>query len=161
MNKVIYIIFFFIIVSNCKFKPVVKHHGVPFLEKKQELLIVNKSNKNDIKEILGVPSTKSKFNNDVWIYIERKQTQSKIKNLGKMKIYKNDVLVLEIDKYGVLKKKEFYNQDDMNKIKVVEETTQAGFKKNSFIYEFLSSMRQKINDPLGQRAKKRKEISQR
>ena len=161
MNKVIYIIFLFIIVSNCKFKPVVKHHGVPFLEKKQELLIVNKSNKNDIKEILGIPSTKSKFNNDVWIYIERKQTQSQIKNLGKMKIYKNDVLVLEIDKYGVLKKKEFYNQDDMNKIKVVEETTQAGFKKNSFIYEFLSSMRQKINDPLGQRAKKRKEINQR
>ena len=139
----------------------VKHHGVPFLEKKQELLIVNKSNKNDIKDIMGIPSTKSKFNNDVWIYIERKQTQSKIKNLGKMKIYKNDVLVLEIDKYGVLKKKEFYNQDDMNKIKVVEETTQAGFKKNSFIYEFLSSMRQKINDPLGQRAKKRKEINQR
>ena len=161
MNKVIYIIFLFIIVSNCKFKPVVKHHGVPFLEKKQELLIVNKSNKNDIKEILGIPSTKSKFNNDIWIYIERKQTQSQIKNLGKMKIYKNDVLVLEIDKYGVLKKKNFYNKDDMNKIKVVEETTQAGFKKNSFIYEFLSSMRQKINDPLGQRAKKRKEINQR
>ncbi len=151
----------FIIVSNCKFKPVVKHHGVPFLEKKQELLIVNKSNKNDIKDIMGIPSTKSKFNNDVWIYIERKQTQSQIKNLGKMKIYKNDVLVLEIDKYGVLKKKEFYNMDDMNKIKVVEETTEAGFKKNSFIYEFLSSMRQKINDPLGQRAKKRKEINQR
>jgi len=161
MNKVIYIIFLFIIVSNCKFKPVVKHHGVPFLEKKQELLIVNKSNKNDIKDIMGIPSTKSKFNNDVWIYIERKQTQSQIKNLGKMKIYKNDVLVLEIDKYGVLKKKEFYNMDDMNKIKVVEETTEAGFKKNSFIYEFLSSMRQKINDPLGQRAKKRKEINQR
>tara|TARA_Y100000591_G_scaffold57032_1_gene45551 strand:- start:452 stop:643 length:192 start_codon:yes stop_codon:yes gene_type:complete len=60
-----------------------------------------------------------------------------------------------------LKKKNFYNKDDMNKIKVVEETTQAGFKKNSFIYEFLSSMRQKINDPLGQRAKKRKEINQR
>ena len=139
----------------------VKHHGVPFLEKKQELLIVNKSNKNDIKDIMGIPSTKSKFNNDVWIYIERKQTQSQIKNLGKMKIYKNDVLVLEIDKYGVLKKKEFYNMDDMNKIKVVEETTEAGFKKNSFIYEFLSSMRQKINDPLGQRAKKRKEINQR
>ena len=161
MYKILYIIFLSFVVSNCSFKPVVKHHGVPFLEKKQELLIVNKSNKNDIKEILGIPSTKSKFNNDIWIYIERKQTQSQIKNLGKMKIYKNDVLVLEIDKYGVLKKKNFYNKDDMNKIKVVEETTQAGFKKNSFIYEFLSSMRQKINDPLGQRAKKRKEINQR
>ena len=78
-----------------------------------------------------------------------------------MKIFKNDVLVLELDNYGVLKKKEFYNKDDMKNIKVVEATTEAGFRKNSFIYDFMSSMRQKINDPLGQRAKKRKEISQR
>ena len=138
-----------------------KHHGVPFLEKKQSSLIVNKSNKNDIIKILGNPSTKSKFDNDLWIYIERKQTQSKIKNLGKMKIVKNDVLVLEIDNYGVLKKKEFYNEEDMENIKKVEATTESGFQKNSFIYDFMSSMRQKMNDPLGQRAKKRKEISQR
>ena len=38
---------------------------------------------------------------------------------------------------------------------------EAGFQRNSFIYDFMSSMRQKINDPLGQRAKKRKEITQR
>jgi len=140
---------------------VVKHHGVPFLEKKQKSIKVNESNKNDIKNILGFPSTTSKFDNDIWIYIERKQTQSKLKNLGRMKIFKNDVLVLEIDKYGILKKKEFYNKDDMEKIKIVEATTQAGFRRNSFIYDFMSSMRQKINDPLGQRAKKRKKINQR
>ena len=112
----------------------VKHHGVPFLEKKQKELIVNESNKNDIKEILGNPSTRSKFDNDVWIYIERKQTQSKLKNLGKMKIFKNDVLVLEIDKYGILKKKNFYNKDDMKKIRIVDASTEAGFEKNSFIF---------------------------
>ena len=139
----------------------VKHHGVPFLEKKQKALVVNKTNKNDIKEILGNPSTTSKFDNDVWIYIERKQTQSNLKNLGKKKIFKNDVLVLELDNYGILKKKEFYNQNDMQNLKVTEVTTESGFKKNSFIYEFMSSMRQKINDPLGQRAKKRKKITQR
>ena len=139
----------------------VKHHGVPFLEKKQLELTVNKSNKNDIRKILGNPSTTSKFDNDIWIYIERKQTQSKLKSLGKMKILKNDVLVLEIDNFGILKKKEFYNKNDMEDIKIVEETTQSGFTKTSFIYDFLSSMRQKINDPLGVRAKKRKEISQR
>ena len=161
MIKILYIIFLSLIVSNCSFEKVVKHHGVPFLEKKQTLLIVNKTNKNDIKKILGNPSTTSKFDNDVWIYIERQQTQSELKNLGKMKIYKNDVLVLEIDDYGILKKKEFYNKDDMENIKIVEATTQAGFKKNSFIYDFMSSMRQKVNDPLGVRAKKRKEISQR
>ena len=161
MYKALYIIFFSLIVTNCSFKPVVKHHGVPFLEKKQSSLIVNKSNKNDIKKTLGSPSTTSKFDNDIWIYIERKQTQSKLKNLGRMKIFKNDVLVLEIDKYGILKKKDFYNKDDMENIKIVEATTKAGFKKSSFVYNFMSSMRQKINDPLGQRAKKRKAISQR
>ena len=161
MNKILYIILVSFIVSNCSIKPVVKHHGVPFLEKKQQALVINVSNKNDIKHVLGNPSTRSKFDNDIWIYIERKQTQSKIKNLGKMKIFQNNVLVLEIDNYGILKKKKFYNIDDMQKLKMVNETTQSGFTKNSFIYEFMSSMRQKINDPLGQRAKKRKEISQR
>ena len=161
MSKILYIILISFIVSNCSFKPVVKHHGVPFLDKKQSQLVVNKSNKNDIKKILGNPSTTSKFDNDLWIYIERKQTQSNIKNLGQMKIYKNDVLVLEIDDYGILKKKELYNKDDMENIKTVEATTEAAFKRNSFVYDFLSSMRQKVNDPLGVRAKKRKEISQR
>ena len=139
----------------------VKHHGVPFLEKKQASLKLNESNTNDIKNILGFPSTKSKFDNDIWIYIERKQTQSKIVNLGKMKISKNNVLVLEIDQFGILRKKDFYNINDMENIKVVEASTEAGFQRNSFIYDFMSSMRQKINDPLGQRAKKRKEITQR
>ena len=161
MIKILYIIIFSLTVANCSFKPVVKHHGVPFLEKKQASLILNKTNKNDIIKMLGNPSTRSKFDNDVWIYIERKQTQSKLSNLGKMKIFKNDVLVLEIDSYGILKKKEFYNKDNMENIKVVETSTKTGFKKNSFVYDFMSSMRQKINDPLGQRAKKRKEISQR
>ena len=129
MNK-LYIFFLFLILTNCSFKPVVKHHGVPSLEKKQKSLIISKTNKNDIVKILGYPSTTSKFDNDVWIYIERKQTQSKLKNLGRMKIFKNDVLVLEIDKYGILKKKEFYNKDHMENIKILEATTEAGFKRN-------------------------------
>ena len=160
MIKILYIIFLSLVVANCSFKPVVKHHGVPFLEKKQKNLTINKSNKNDIKKILGIPSTTSKFDNDIWIYIERKQTQSKLKNLGKMKIYKNDVLVLEIDNYGILKSKEFYNIDDMEELKKSKYQTKTGFTKKSFIYNFMSSMRQKINDPLGKRAKKRKEVSQ-
>ena len=161
MIKILYIIFFSLIVVNCSFKKVVKHHGVPFLEKKQSSLVVNKSNKNDIKVLLGSPSTISKFDNDVWIYIERKQTQSELKNLGRMKTYENNVLVLEINKKGILKKKDFYNKDDMKNLQIVKSTTQSGFKKNSFIYDFMSSMRQKLNDPLKQRVKKRKEISQR
>jgi outer membrane protein assembly factor BamE (lipoprotein component of BamABCDE complex) len=161
MLKILYIIFLSLIVTNCSFKKVDKHHGVPFLEKKQSSLVVNKTNKNDILEILGNPSTKSKFDNDVWIYIERKQTQSKLINLGKMKIYKNDVLVIELDNYGILKKKEFYNKENMKKLKIVKATTESGFKKNNFVYNFMSSMRQKINDPLNKRVENQKKINQR
>ena len=161
MQKILYIIILSLIVTNCSFKPVVKHHGTPFLEKKQKLLVVNKANKNDIIKILGNPSTKSKFDNDIWIYIERKQTQSKLTNLGKMKIYENNVLVLEINNYGILAKKEFFNKDNMKNIEIVKSTTDTGFKRNTFVYNFMSSMRQKINDPLNKRAEKQKEISQR
>ena len=161
MNRFFYIILTFFLITSCSFNPVVKHHGVHFLEKKQKSLKVNKSNKNDIVKLLGVPSTTSKFDNDLWIYIERKQTQSKVTNLGRMKILENYVLVLEIDNYGILKKKSFYNKDDMQNLKFVEGSTDIGIKKRTFVYDFLSSMRQKINDPLGQRAKNRKVISQR
>ena len=161
MQKILYIIILSFIVSNCTLNKVNKHHGVPNLEKKQASLIVNKTNKNDIKKLLGIPSTTSKFDNDIWIYIERTQSQSGIIKFGKTEISKNDVLVLEINNYGILKKKEFYNKDDMEKIKIVEATTEAGFKRNSFIYEFMSSMRQKINDPLGKRVDNQKTISQR
>ena len=158
MLKILYIIFFSIIVSNCTTKPVSKHHGVPFLEKKQTKLLINKTNKNDILKILGPPSTKSKFDNDLWIYIERVQTQSKLKHLGKMKISKNNVLILEIDTYGMLKKKEFFNKDNMKYLKISNQSTENLYNKQTFIYDFMSSMRQKINDPLGLRAKKRRKI---
>jgi outer membrane protein assembly factor BamE (lipoprotein component of BamABCDE complex) len=161
MIKILYIIFLSLIVANCSFKKVVNHHGVSNLEEKQVSLVVNETNKNDIRKILGNPSTTSKFDTDLWIYIERKQTQSEFKNLGRMKIIKNNVLVLELDDYGILKKKKFYNIDDMNKIKIAEGTTESGVNKNNYIYDLMSSIRQKINDPLGKRATKRKEISQR
>ena len=161
MIRLFYIILVFFLISSCSINQVVKHHGVHFLEEKQKSLKVNESNKNDITKLLGLPSTTSKFDNDLWIYIERKQTQSKLTNLGKMKIFKNDVLVIELDNYGILKKKEFYNIEDMENIKIAEGTTESAFKRNSFIYDFMSSMRQKINDPLGVRAKNREKINRR
>ena len=150
-----------ILLTNCSFKKVDKHHGVPFLEEKQKLLVVERSNVNEIRKILGPPSTTSKFDNDLWIYIERKLTQSELKKLGRLEFVKNDVLVLEINDMGILKNKSFYNIDDMENIQVVETNTQDNFGKKSFIYNFMSSLRQKVNDPLGQRAKKRRELNQR
>ena len=143
MYKKFYFVILLIFISNCTLNKVVKHHGVHFLDKKQQKLILNSTNKNDILDNLGPPSTESTFDNDVWIYIERKETKSTITTLG------NNVLILEINDKGVLVNKEFLNKEDMNAIKFSKRKTNVISSKDSFIYEFLSSLRQKINDPLG------------
>ena len=149
MYKNFCLIILLIFISNCSLNKVVKHHGVHFLDKKQQKLILNSTNKNDILDNLGPPSTESTFDNDVWIYIERKETKSTITTLGRRKLMVNNVLILEINDKGVLVNKEFLNKDDMNAIKFSKRKTDVISSKDSFIYEFLSSLRQKINDPLG------------
>lgn len=127
------------------------HHGVHNLEKKQVKLELNTTNKNDIIKLIGPPSTKSTFDNDVFIYIERKTSSSRLTRLGKKKLLVNNVLVLEIDENGILENKTFYNKEDMRKIKFDENITSVNYSKRSFIYNFLSSLRQKIDDPLGKK----------
>ena len=154
MFKYIFIILILILNTSCSFKNVVKHHGVHYLEKKQEKIKLFENNTNDVKKILGNPSTKNSFDNDIWIYIEKKTTVSKFRSFGKRKLLINNVLVLEFDTRGLLVKKDFYNNDDMNKIKISKDETDVLNKKNTFIKTLLSNLRQKINDPLGKRKAK-------
>ena len=151
----IFLISLFLFISNCSFNLVDDHHGVYFLEKKIKKIQVNSTNKNDLIKILGEPSTKSSFDNDVWIYIERKITNTHF--LGKRELVVNNVLVLEIDDLGLLAKMDFYNIEDMNKLNFDKDSTIITLRKRSFIYDFLASMRQKVNDPLGVRKKRREE----
>ena len=150
----IILLIIFVFVANCKFDKIVNNHGVHYLDKKQKELIVQFSNKNDIIQLLGPPATKSKFNNDLWIYIERKKTRTTLLKLGKKKIFANNVLLLEIDNKGLLAKKDFFDINDMKKINFSESKTEISKSKKSFVYDFLSSMRQRMNDPLGVRTKK-------
>ena len=125
-----------------------------YLDKKEKKITVQESNVNDIITIFGEPSTKSSFDNDVWIYIERKISNTHF--FGRRKLIVNNIMVLEIDDKGVLAKKDFYNIDDMKDIKFDDQRSET-LQKRNFIYNFLSSMRQRINDPLGKRKKKRED----
>ena len=153
MKYILYIIIPFFLITSCTVNNVVKKHGVRNLEKKQKKLIILETNKNDIQEILGPPSSKSVFDNDLWIYIEREITNDKLLKLGKEKLITNNVLFIEINSKGLLVNKDFYNINEMNETKLSKLSTEAKYTKKSFIYDFLSSMRQKINDPLGKRKK--------
>ena len=150
MNKILLIIVL-LLISNCTLNKVIKHHGVHFLEKKNKKLVIGKTNKNDIIKLLGPPSTKGAFNQELWIYMEIQTSSSKLTRLGKKELLKNDILLLDIDSKGILSKNVFFNKEDMNKIKFSEDMTQVSYSKGSFVYNFLYSIRQKINDPLGKK----------
>ena len=153
MKKTFLILLIFVVTTNCGFKKRIDHHGVHLLKKKSDMIKISETNKNDIIKILGPPSVKSTFNNDLYFYIERKTTTDKLIKLGKKKFLENNVLVLEIDDRGILFKKQFFDLNKMKKLTVVSKETTVDYQKQSFIYDFLSSMRQKINDPLGKRKK--------
>ena len=152
--KIFFFIYLFFLISNCSFNLVDDHHGVFFLDKKEKKIIVQSSNKNDVIKTLGEPSTKSTFDNDMWIYIERKITNTHF--FGKRKLIINNVLILEIDDFGIVSKKDFL---DINKMKDInfDKDRSASLEKRDFIYKFLSSLRQKVNDPMGVRKKRREE----
>ena len=131
-------------LTGCQRNELIKTHGIAYLDKREKLIIVNESNKNDTIDILGQPSSKGMTNENIWIYIERTKTRGKLLKLGRNYLKKNNVLVLEFDKYGILNKKEFYDKDDMKRINFAKAITENDLKKENFVYSFLSSIRQKM-----------------
>ena len=144
MKKIVYLLLILLFIISCQRKEVIKTHGISYLEKREKLIFVNKTNKNDAINIFGQPSTKGMTEENLWIYIERTITRGKILKLGRNLLKKNNVLVLEFDKYGVLKKKDFYNIHDMKKLTFEKNITENEIRKENFIYSFLSSIRQKM-----------------
>ena len=154
MKNIALLLSIFLTIANCSLQKPIKHHGVHKLEIKEKKLILNETNKNDIIKILGPPSVENKFDNEVLFFIERKITNTSTFKLGKQVIMTNNVLVVELDSYGILVKKDFYDLKKMNNIKFSKNITTVDYSKDNFVYDFLTSMRQKINDPLGKRRKK-------
>ena len=155
MKKFLLFIPIFLIITNCNLKQNIEHHGVHLLEKKNEKLRINENNKNDVFKLLGPPSVQSSFDNDLMFYIERKISTEGMYKLGKRKILKNNVLIVQIDNRGILVKKEFINLNQMNDIEISKKITEIDYQKSTFIYDFLSSMRQKVNDPLGKKTRQK------
>ena len=143
-KKIFFLIISLALIFSCQRNEVKKTHGLAYLEKRQKLIVVNKSNKNDTIEILGQPATKGMTNDNLWIYIERTKARGKMLKLGRVELKKNNVLVLEFNKFGILDKKEFYDKDNMKKLTFAKSITENEIRKENFIQGFLSSVRQKM-----------------
>ena len=140
-----------IFLTGCKLNKIVNHHGIHNLEAKSKELLIDKTNINEINELLGPPSSSSYFDNKVLVYLEKKTSNSKLHKLGKKKLITNNVLLLEVNNKGMLVNKKFFNKKDLNNIKFSNKTTDVDVGKQSFIYKTLSGVRSKINDPLGKK----------
>ena len=148
------ILIFVLFITGCSSNKVSKNHGFISLDNKLEKIVINKSNKNDIIEIIGHPSTISKFNSNKWFYIERKQTNQSLFKLGIKKISKNNILVIEFNNKGLVKNKKLVNLNDMNDLKYVKKITTKEFEQDNTIYNIFSSLREKVNAPARNRTNK-------
>ena len=145
MKKILILsLFTFFLSTNCQHDDVIKTHGLSYLEKREKLITENKSNKNDAIKFLGQPATKGMTNQNLWIYIESTQTKGKLLKLGRNQLIKNNVLVLNFNKYGILDKKTFFDINDMKEVEFDKKVTFNDTKSENFIYSFLSSIRQKM-----------------
>ena len=147
----IFLIILAIFLTSCKLNKVVNHHGIHNLEAKSQELLINQTNINQIKSLLGPPSSTSYFDEDILIYLERKTSNSKLLKLGKKKLIASNVLLLEVDNRGMLINKEFLDQDDLNKLKFTNKTTKTITDQESFVSRALSGVITKIDDPLGKK----------
>ena len=134
----------FIILTACQLQEPTKNHGIVFLENRSNKLIINKTNKNDVLNIIGQPHSKSINDDNIWIYFERTLSKGKYHKLGKNVLKKNNTLVLKFDKFGILKSKKIFNKNNTNKIAFSEKETKNELSKKSFVESFLSSLKQKM-----------------
>ena len=142
------IIIFFIFILNCSGNKVTNYHGAKLLSSKYDLIKVNVTNKNDLVEIIGPPSTISDFNKNIWFYFERLKTNQSLLKLGTQKIKKNNILVVNLNEYGIVSDKKILDLNNMNDVKFLKDITQKDFKENDYIYKLFSSIREKINSPV-------------
>ena len=142
-NFILYFLVFIILIG-CKLQEPLKTHGIIFLENRSKKLVLNQSNKNDVINIMGRPHIKEDEINETWIYLERILSKGKYHKLGRHTLKENNILVLNFDKYGVLKNKKFLKKEDIKKLEFSEKITENELSKKSFVQKFLQSIKQKM-----------------
>ena len=149
----IFFIFLFLFTLNCSPNKVSNNHGYTSLQDKFDKISINKTNKNDILNIIGPPSSISNFNNDKWFYIERMKKNQSLFKLGIKKIQKNDILIVQFNNKGILEYKKILKLNDMNNIKFAKDITEKEYKQNNTLFKILSSLREKANASVKNRSK--------
>ena len=142
-KKYLLFISFFILIA-CQLQEPTKTHGIIFLENRASKLIINRSNSNDVINIFGQPHTKSISNENEWLYFERTLSKGEFHKLGQNVLKTNNVLILEFNKFGILKNKALIGKDSKNKILFSNDSTNNNVTQKSFVEKFIQSLKTKM-----------------
>ena len=143
----ILIIILLLLTSSCSNNKVVKNHGLRALDIKSERIIISKTNKNDVIDLLGKPSSISLFDENLWLFIQSEKINQSIIKLGKAKIISNNVLEVKFNSRGIVEEKKLYQIKDMNDLQVVKDRTTSEYDNTSSLGKLFKSIEQKISSP--------------
>jgi len=129
-------------LTSCTLNKIDNVHGVSNLKNKIKLIKISKSNKNDVKKILG-PIKIEELKEKKWIYFEVRETKTKY---GKRDIYLNDYIEIFFNKYGVVEKFNFYDLTNMKNLNFDKKITKSKGIEDTFSKNLLSSTRKRMEN---------------
>ena len=129
------------LITQCTFKKIDVLHGTAELKNKSSLLKLNLHNKNDVIKILGPLAITDPLNIDNWMYFE---TRLSTNMLGEKVIKKNDILIIEFSKNGVISNIILLDKDKMNEIAFDKDKTKSLGIQDTVLFNILKSTRKRL-----------------
>ena len=130
------------LIYSCS--PRISRHGNFFSQEELKVLRSTKLNKSEILEILGQPSTKSTFSDNIWYYIyfmQKERAYFKVKNTG------NNVLKIKFDKKQNVENYNIIRNNTSIKINITSDKTDNLAFKRGLVRELLDSFVRRLEEP--------------
>ena len=142
MTRIISYIIIITLMYNCS--PRISRHGNIFSDEELKILKNSRLNKSEIIEILGQPSTKSTFSDNIWYYIffiQKEKAYFQVKNSG------NKVLKIKFNKKQNVETYNIIKNDTSIKINTIKVDTEKSVFSKGLVRELLDSFVRRMEEP--------------
>tara|TARA_B100000902_G_C27191267_1_gene854061 strand:- start:653 stop:1096 length:444 start_codon:yes stop_codon:yes gene_type:complete len=140
--RFIYYVVIISLIYNCS--PRISRHGNIFSDDELKILKKTTLNKSEIIEILGQPSTKSTFSDNVWyyiFYIQKERAYFQVKNSN------NKVLKIKFDNKQNVETYNIIKNNKSIRIDTVKVDTNTSVFKRGLVRELLDSFVRRMEEP--------------
>ena len=142
MTRIISYIIIITLMYNCS--PRISRHGNIFSNDELKILKNSRLNKSEIIEILGQPSTKSTFSDNIWYYIffiQKEKAYFQVKNSS------NKVLKIKFNEKQNVETYDIIKNDTSIKINTIKVDTEKSVFSKGLVRELLDSFVRRMEEP--------------